>query len=258
MRKVILLSFFLIAAFTVKAQFKIGLTAYPQLSSTSGFIPFKKNVVNNTNLPTLTGGGGIVAVYDSRRKPIGAQLGITYSGHNQSFRYNYTIGGEKYSHQGKKRFDYVKFSLVGRKFWQVSKHARSVFFLGPQFSYLLKYDGGAVVYDEDRYFDLPATDQNIYYKKYSIDAVIGWGIDYAVHRNIDLFAAIKIDYGLNNIEQPNLYYNDVKVFEKGGTHQMACALTVGAYYVFNRPDHLLLPTNSWRFRDYKNRKYKKK
>ena len=64
---------------TAKAQFKIGATVFPQLSSTSSIIPFKKDIKNNHNLPTFTSGAGLVFTYDSYSKPLGAQLGISYS-----------------------------------------------------------------------------------------------------------------------------------------------------------------------------------
>ena len=254
MRKLSLLLLLVVISLKSNAQLKIGLTAFPQFSSTSSIIPFKKDVKNNVNIPTITAGAGLVATYDSYTKPRGAQLGISYSSQNQTYVYNYKLSDESYSHRGKKRFDYIKFSLVARKFGYVHKYVKSVFFIGPQFSYLLKYTGGAVVYKENEYFDLPATTGNIYYKRYSIDAVIGYSLDYAIHKNFDVFASLRLDYGLNNIERKGVTYNGVNVFNGGGSHQITYGLQVGAYYVFHRRDHLLLPGNTWRYRVYKKKK----
>ncbi len=255
MRKIIFFLLLVLGSTSIsRAQLKIGAAVFPQISSTSSIIPFKKDIVNQHNLPTFTGGGGIYVTRDSYRKPIGFQFGVAYSSHNQTYLFRYKIADENETHRGKKRFDYLKFSLVFRKAWYVHKYVKSIIYLGPQFSYLLKYDGGAVVYEENSYFDLPSTDQNTYYKKYSIDAVAGWELNYAVHKNFDLFASLRIDYGLNNIEQSGATYNGISIFNGGGTHQMTCGLQLGAYYVFHRKDHLLLPTSSWRYRVYKKKK----
>ncbi len=254
MRKFGLLLLLLVFGYGSSAQLKIGVTLFPQISSTSSIVPFKKDIKNNKNIPTPTGGAGLVFTYDSYARPLGAQLGISYSSQNQTYVYNYKLADESYSHRGKKRFDYIKFSLVARKFGYVHKYVKSIFFIGPQFSYLLKYDGGALVYKENEYFDLPPTTGNIYYKKYSIDAVIGYALDYAIHKNFDVFASIRLDYGLNNIENKGVTYNGINVFNGGGSHQITYGLHVGAYYVFHRKDHLLLPGNTWRYRVYKKKK----
>ncbi|HWZ23186.1 MAG TPA: outer membrane beta-barrel protein [Cytophagaceae bacterium] len=254
MRKLGLLVIILSVGLTGKAQFKIGVSGFPQISATSSIVPFKKEVVNNHNLPTFTGGAGLVFTYDSYVKPFGAQLGIAYSSQNQTYLYNYEIGGNHYKHRGKLRFDYVQFSLLARKTARVSRYVKSVFFIGPQFSYLLKYAGGAVVYQPNTYFDLPPTTTNIYYKKYSIDAVVGYGLDYAIHKNFDVFANLRLGWGLNNIANQGVTYNGVKVFDGGGVHQITYALQVGGCYVFHRKDHLLLPGNTYRYRPYKKKK----
>ncbi len=254
MRTPIVLLLIVLVEFSAQAQLKIGVTLFPQISSTSSIIPFKKDVVNNHNVPTFTGGAGIVVTRDSYVKPIGVQLGISYSSQNQNYIFNYKVGDISDVHRGKKRFDYLKLSLVLRKCGYVHKYVKSVFFIGPQFSYLLKYDGGAVVYKEGEFFDLPETTANIYYKKYSVDAVVGWALDYAIHKNFDVFAALRLDYGINNIEKPGVTYNGYDVFSGGGSHQITYGLHVGAYYVIHRKDHLLLPTNTWRYRVYKKKK----
>ena len=254
MRKFGFLIILLSVGLTSKAQFKIGVSGFPQISSTASIVPFKKEVVNNHNIPTFTGGAGLVFTRDSYVKPFGAQLGIAYSSQNQTYVYNYKLSDEHYTHRGKKRFDYIQISLLARKFAYVHKYVKAVFFIGPQFSYLLKYAGGAVVYKENSYFDLPPTTTNIYYKKYSIDAVVGYGLDYAIHKNFDVFANLRLGWGLNNIANQAVTYNGVKVFDGGGVHQITYALQVGACYVFHRKDHLLLPGNTWRYRTYKKKK----
>jgi hypothetical protein len=254
MRKFGLIILLLSIGFTSRAQLKIGVTVFPQISATAPIVPFKKDVKNNHNIPTFTAGAGLVFTYDSYTKPRGAQFGISYSSQNQNYLYTYRVNDHTFSQRGKKRFDYIKFSLVARKSGYVHKYVKSVFFIGPQFSYLLKYDGGAIVYKENEYFDLPATGSNIFYKKYSIDAVIGYALDYAIHKNFDVFASLRLDYGLNNIERKGVTYAGINVFNGGGSHQITYALQVGAYYVFHRKDHLLLPGNTWRYRVYKKKK----
>jgi hypothetical protein len=240
-------------AFSTNAQIMIGATVFPQFSSTSSIIPFKKDVVNNHNIPTLSGGAGLLFTYDSYAKPRGVQLGILYSSQNQTYVYNYKLSGDQFVHRGKKRFDYLKFSLLARKSGYVHKYVKAVFFIGPQFDYLIQYAGGAVVYKENEYFDLPPTSL-AYYKKYSIDAVIGYSLEYAIHKHFNLVGTLRLDYGLNNVENKGITYNGIKVFSGGGSHQTTYALQLGACYVFHRKDHLLLPGNTWRYRVYKKKK----
>ncbi len=254
MRKVVLFLLLISFGFSVNAQITIGATVFPQFSSTSSIIPFKKDVVNNHNLPTLTAGAGLLFTYDSYRKPRGAQFGISYSSQNQSYVFNYKIAGDQFVHRGKKRFDYLKFSLLARKSGYVHKYVKAVFFAGPQFAYLLKYDGGAIAYKENENFFLPSTKANIYYKHYSIEAVIGYSLEYAIHKNFNLVGTCRLDYGLNNIERKGVTYNGIKIFSGGGSHQITYGLQLGACYVFHRPDHLLLPGNTYRYRVYKKKK----
>jgi hypothetical protein len=256
MHKFIVLVLTLFIALNTKAQLKIGADYSAQITSTSSIIPFKKDIKNQHNIPTPTSGAGVVVTYDSYIKPRGVQLRIGYSSHNQKFIYHYKINDNGFTDPNKKLFDYLKVALVARKFGYVSRYVKSVFFFGPQFEYLLKYKGGIVVYTENQYYDLPPTTPNIYYKKYSIDAVLGYSLEYAIHKNFDVFASLRLDYGLNNIEQKGVTYNGVNVFSGGGAHQITYALQVGGYYVFHRKDHLLLPGNTWRYRVYKKKKVK--
>lgn len=254
MKKHLLCTFVLLVLSTQGfSQFKIGAAYFPQLTSTAGFIPFKKEIVNSNNLPTFTSGAGVLFTYDSYYKPRGIQVGVLYSSHNQRFVYKYSIGDESFTDPNKKLFDYLKFNVLLRKFGYVHKFVKSTFYFGPQFSYLLRYKGGIVVYDENKYYDLPPTTPNIYYKTYSIDAVIGYSLEYAITRDIDLFTSLRLDYGITNIEKPGVVYNNVKVFSGTGAHQLSVALQIGAQYVFHRRDHILLPTNSWRYRVYKKK-----
>ena len=256
MHKFIVLVLTLFIALNTKAQLKIGADYSAQITSTSSIIPFKKDIKNQHNLPTPTSGTGVVVTYDSYTKPRGVQLRIGYSSHNQKFIYNYQIGDKHYTDPNKKLFDYLKVALVARKIGYVSRYVKSVFFFGPQFEYLLKYKGGIVAYEEKTLYDLPATTPNIYYKKYSIDAVLGYSLEYAIHKNFDVFASFRLDYGLNNIEKKGVTYYGINIFSGSGSHQITYALQVGGYYVFHRKDHLLLPGNTWRYRVYKKKKVK--
>jgi hypothetical protein len=256
MYKFVVLVLTLFITLNTKAQLKIGADYSGQVTSTSSMIPFKQNDKNSVNLPTFTSGTGVLATYDSYTKNRGIQLRIGYSSHNQKFIYRYQIGDQYNTDPNKKLFDYLKFALVARKFGYISRYVKSVFFFGPQFDYLLQFKGGIVAYIPKEYYDLPATSPNIYYKKYSIDAVVGYSLEYAIHKNFDVFASLRLDYGLNNIEQKGATSNGVQIFNGSGAHQITYALQFGGYYVFHRKDHLLLPGNSWRYRVYKKKKIK--
>ncbi|MCS6824524.1 MAG: PorT family protein [Cytophagaceae bacterium] len=256
-RNWLLLLFQLLVLFctqSLQAQIKLGVTAFPQISMLPGIVPFKKDLVNKKNLPTPTWGAGIQFVADSRKSPWGIQTGVHYTAHNQTYVFNYKIADERHIHRGKKRFDYLEFPVLLRRSGLIHKYVTSAWFAGAQFGYLLKYDGGLVVYDENNYFDLPPTRPNIFYKKYSVDLVLGWCLEHAISKHFDLFYGVKLDWGLNNVERRGVTYNGYQVFDAGGAHQVSLALQLGAYYVFHRRDHLLLPTNTWRYRAYKRRR----
>jgi hypothetical protein len=234
------------------SQFKIGLCGAPQLTYLLNSLPFFSHPGSEFLLPTLRWNAGGLFTYDFYGKNSGLQLGILYSKNEQKFLYKYTIQGEHYSHKGRKRFTYIQVPLVYRISGYVGKFTKLIFFIGPQFSYLLNYGGGLVIYDPDKYFDLPPISGSDY-KKYSIDAILGWSFEYAIKRDFDVFASLKLLYGMNNIENTSRSYNGYAVFPKGGAHQVSLGLLVGGSYIFHRKDNLILPTNLWRYRKYKKK-----
>ncbi len=252
-----LLFFFILlsTAFTTQAQFSIGLLGFPQISNLTGQSIRKDPVMDNRL--SFGAGGGLTLTYGFSDK-LGVQVGGMYSSQNQKIRSNYTIGGEEFTHDSKKRFDYIKIPVLLR-ISQPLGRMNFVVFAGPQFSYLLKYDGGMVVYIEDQYFDLPTTPSgNNYYKKYTIDATGGLGLEWPLLPYIDFTSAVKIDYSITNAQNTNATYNDALVSDLNGgdmARNMTCALLLGLNFKFKDPNDLIAPTNKFRKAKGKKRRY---
>ncbi len=249
------ISILLLSGIVVKshAQVSIGLVGFPQISSLTN----KSDVINNRL--SFAGGGGLTCTYDFSDN-IGMQLGVLYSAQNQKMRTNYTLGGVEYSHDSRKRFDYLKIPLMLRVKKEMGRFD-AVVFAGPQFSYLLKYDGGMVVYIEDSYFDLPSTPSgNKFYTNYTIDATGGIGLEYPLSKYVRLTGALKIDFNLTNAQNKNATYGDYKVSDISGSsvaRNRTYALMLGISYKFKDPNDLIAPSNKFRKPSYgkKKRKY---
>jgi hypothetical protein len=229
-----------------KAQFSVGLVGFPQITNLTSKTIRQDPVMDNKL--TFGGGGGITLTYGFS-ETLGIQLGGLYSSQNQKIRSTYTIGGQEYTHDSKKRFDYIKVPLLLR-IVQPLGNANFIVFAGPQFSYLLKYDGGMIVYIEDEYFDLPETPGgNDYYKKYTIDAAAGIGYELPLSQTLDFVSALKVDYSITNAQNSNVTYNDFKVSDIGGgdkSRNMTYALMLGLNFKFKDPNALISPTNKFR------------
>ncbi len=242
-----------VTALSVQAQFSIGVVGFPQISNLTSKSIRKDPVMDNRL--TFGGGGGLTLTYGFS-ETVGVQVGGFYSSQNQKIRSTYTIGGEENIHDSKKRFDYLKIPVLLR-LTQPMGNAKFVFFAGPQFSYLLKYDGGMIVYEDDSYFDLPSTPSgNSFYKKYTIDAAAGIGLEFPLAQYIDFTSAFKVDYSITNAQNSNAIYNDVRVADMNGgatARNMTCALLVGLNFRFKDPNDLLAPSNKFR-RAHTNKK----
>jgi hypothetical protein len=253
MRIKLLLSLILAGfSYAAQAQFSFGVVGFPQISNLTSKSIRQDPVLDNRL--TFSGGAGVNVTYNFSES-IGLQLGVLYSSQNQKIRSHYTIGGEKYTHDSKKRFDYLKLPLVLR-YSQPVGMANLVLFAGPQFSYLLKYDGGMIVYIEDQYYDLPATPpKNDFYKKYTLDATGGIGIEYPITKYIDLVTALKVDCSLTDAENKNAEYNGLIVSQVNGSGSSAArnvtyALLLGLNFKMKDKNDLIAPSNKFRGKSY--------
>ena len=233
------------------AQVSFGVVGFPQISHLSNKSDFTRNRLS------YAGGGGVNITYDFNEK-FGVQLGALYSAQNQKMKTDYTLGGVAYSHDSRKRFDYFKIPVLLRLTQQVGA-LDFVVFAGPQFSYLLKYDGGMVVYVKDQYFDLPVTPSgNKYYNKYTVDAVGGLGLELPLSKYFKITSAFKVDYNVTNAQNRNATFANFKVSDVNGSgavaRNMTYALMIGVNFKFKSPNDLIAPSNKFRRVSYGKKK----
>ncbi len=247
--KSIFVSFlFLIMVVNAHAQISFGVVAFPQITQLSN----AKSAITNNRL-SYAGGGGINVTYDFSKK-FGIQVGALYSAQNQKMISNYTLGGVSHSHDSRKRFDYFKLPVLLRITRQIGV-LDFVVFAGPQFSYLIKYDGGMVVYTKDQYFDLPVTPNgNQYYNKYTVDAVAGLGFELPLSKYLKLTSGLKIDCNVSNAQNSSATFGSRKVSDINGTGALArnitYALMVGVNFKLKDPNDLVAPSNKFRSKSY--------
>jgi predicted nucleic acid-binding Zn-ribbon protein len=223
----------------IRAQSKIGLVVFPQISSLTNK-EIRKDPVNS-NMLTFSGGLGLTYTYYLSEK-ISLQAGLIYSSQNQKIKSNYqSQAGWSIEHVGKKRFDYLKVPVLFRYTIPVKEKLNVVPFAGLQLSYLLKYDGGMVVYG-DNYFDLPATPAgNNYYKKAGLDLPLGVNLEYALTPQLELVGGLKMDYGLTGASNKNpqvdeLDLSALKGFSASGQRHITYALNLGLMYTLGKAD----------------------
>src|SRR6187402_3894147 len=94
------------------AQISFGAVGFPQITSISN----QSDALNNRL--SFGAGGGVNVTYDLSSR-FGVQLGVLYSAQNQKLRSKYTLGGVEFTHDSKKRFDYLKIPLLLRISQQV-------------------------------------------------------------------------------------------------------------------------------------------
>jgi hypothetical protein len=252
MRKIQIFLFCLfLIGFKSNAQISLGVVGFPQISTLSN----KSDALDNKL--SFGGGGGINATYDFSEK-FGVQVGVLYSAQNQKIRSNYTISGVGYSTDSRKRFDYLKIPVLLR-ITQPIGILDFIVFAGPQFSYLLKYDGGMIVYLEDQYFDLPSTPNgNKYYNKYTIDATGGVGFDLPLSKYLKITSAFKVDYNITNAQNNNATIGKYKVSDVNGSgssvRNMTYALMLGVNFKFKDPNDMMAPSNKFRKKSYGKKK----
>ena len=245
--------FFTVMLQKANAQISYGVVAFPQITH---LMDNKKSDITSNHL-SYAAGGGVNVTYDFSEK-FGIQIGALYSAQNQKATSNYTLGGVSHSHDSRKRFDYLKLPVLLRITRQIGV-LDFVLFAGPQFSYLMKYDGGMVVYVKDQYFDLPVTPRgNKYYNKYTVDAVVGIGLDLPLSKYLKLTSAFKVDCNVNNAQNSNAVYANYKVSDISTSgavsRNITYALMFGINFKFKNPNDLISPSNKFRNKSYGKRK----
>jgi hypothetical protein len=197
------------------AQSRIGFVVFPQISSLSSH-EIKEDSVNKNKL-SFSGGAGITFTQNLSKR-IGVQTGLIYSSQNQKIKsvYHSHNGAINIEHQGKKMFDYLKVPVLLRYSFPAGKKMSIVPFAGIQLSYLLKYNGGMVVYG-DNFFDLPATPKgNNFYKKTVVDIPLGLNLEYSISEKTILTFGFKFDYALTNAVNTAAVYNGTSLSSYGG------------------------------------------
>ena len=262
MKKHILLIFITFSSLLGIAQNELGFYAFPQMTQVNN----KANRTDDqiyTALPTIAYGFGVSWLHQFNKRaghgPIrhgvtsgsmkikkSLKLGIIYSAHEQKWRSVYNKNGLPATWEGKKRFDYLKIPVMGKLTLPINNKFNFAVFGGPQLSYLIKAEGG-IVYWERReggdYFDLPFSEKK-YFNAFTVDAVLGFDIEYKISRWVHLIAGIRSDISLSTVENNerilNNYpsYGEVKDYDKerGNSHNTTVALILGFSYHFHHAE----------------------
>lgn len=235
------------------AQVTIGAVVFPQIVSLTSKNIRQDSVMSNKL--SYAGGGGLLLGYNISDR-LSLQSGVLYSAQNQKITSKYTLSGQSFTHESRKRFDYIKVPVLAKISNPIAGKLNFTLYGGPQFSYLLKYDGGMVVYIPDVYFDLPVTPaNNNYYKKFVIELTAGAGVDFRLTKAIDLNSSLKVDYSITDTENKGATYNgrDLKEINGQGdapARNIIGALMLGVTYRFGHPNELIAPSNKFRGRSY--------
>ncbi len=248
MKNIVIYLLILVSAKLSIAQSRVGFVFFPQVSSIAN--PAMKSDSVNKNLTTFSGGAGVTFTQDFSSR-VGIQTGIIYSSQNQKIKSSYHSkdGNLNVEHTGKKRFDYLKLPLVLRYSLSIGEKAKLVPFAGVQLSYLLKYEGGMVVYG-DNFFDLPQTPAgNNYYKKMVIDVPLGLNLEYGISKRTALVFGFKIDYSLTNAANKEASYNGTPIASFGGISDQkqrntTYGVNLGVSFNINKKEKANKPTPS--------------
>lgn len=251
----IVLLFFATAALPQKVQ--LGAYYLPQITSISNSISDKDDRIYENKL-TFAGGGGLNLTY--RFNSSGIQTGLLYVSHNQKFISEYFVNRRANSvatYEGKKRLDYLKVPLLFTYTYSPpSKKPSTVSFTtfaGPQLGYLLKADGAVMIYQhgpDSDFYDLPPA-SNSYYKKFIVDLVLGWGLNFRLNNHLAINTAIRADWSISDVENKGAttYDNQLSTYYFGDpdrkkSHNASLGLLLGINYTFGK-DHLLSPSSKW-------------
>lgn len=194
---------------TTYAQNEIGVYGFSQISMLSNS-DYKGLDVYQPQL-TLSGGGGLqfTHYFDkgtySFQSKWGVMIGAFYSSFNQKFKSEYTIGPIDYTWEGKKRLDYLKFSVLAKYAHPLNRKFQLVGYVGPQISYLVAADGGIVTWlygdgnPEVGYYDLPPSSED-YYAPFTIDLVIGGGGEFKISKAMSGHIGLRLDHSITSAE----------------------------------------------------------
>ena len=248
-KKIILLAAVLFAISKSQAQNEIGGYLLNSITGIYNSSDAGEDFYNNKL--TFSKGIGLNFIHfykgkkDTRKHSrYGYRIDLIYQGHSQKWTANYKVAKKTYKEwEGQIRLDYIKLNPLFEISHPYSKHLSLIMFAGPQISYLIDYDGGLMSYKlgntMDR-FDLPLQNKG-YYHSFTIDGVVGLGIDYEFTKWINLSGGFRADVGLTNMDKPNKEIDGIKLYNidktRGGSHNYSISLFLGAEYTLHRPEH---------------------
>lgn len=281
MKKVLLLfAVFICASFGAMAQNEIGVYVMPQMTSLIN----KANRIGNDPIyqveNTYTYGGGVTVMHDFKKTrygkitggqtsssldhKLGLKVGLFYSAQDQKFTSQYrtiepgTTGIVLKNHEGRKRLDYLKLPVNLRFTVPLTDKFNLALYGGPQVSYLLKADGGLVLWehleDGTDYYDLPFADKG-YYKTFLLDAVAGLDFEYKLQRGrigrfelarwVHLVAGVRADWSATTVEHLDRNINNYPLYgkvngfdgERTDSRNVSLGLLFGFTYHFHKPDY---------------------
>jgi hypothetical protein len=171
----------------------------------------------------------------------GFGLGLMYSHPNQKFDVIDPVTGDNW-YSGKKRLQYFKVSALLHYRIVYSDRLNFFFYGGPQVAFLIKEAGGFPVYqtypgNEYFWFDLIPEHHSNYMNKVTMEAALGWAMEYKLNRNFGIQGGVRLDYGLSQIENKNTFntkvYNNYNVKSQlTGSTNIAFGITYGVIFHF--------------------------
>ncbi|MFN6946098.1 MAG: porin family protein [Cytophagaceae bacterium] len=234
-RLLLLLSFLCFGISQVNAQdnIEIGLIYVPQVTS---IINFSHNDPIYQNRLTFAGATGLTFTYHFNNR-FALQTGVLYNSHNQKFKSEIPAGSETREWKGKKRLDYLKLPLVIKYSMPIDRKMSFHLYAGPQLSYLLKGEGGVVVwrnYGNSTYYDLPHS-SNDHYARLTIDGVLGFGLDFRITRTLTVTGGIRSDFSFTDMENKKATYMDEPLYyygdpNRGSSHNFTVGFLMGISY----------------------------
>ena len=259
MKKNFIIILFILSGVHSFAQNELGAFIFPQLTTMHNKAN-KLNVPIYQTLPTITYCGDVSFLHHLTKSkshgPIrhGAlsshfktkkslRFDLLYVQHNQNFKSEYRIGGGKVkTHEGTKRLSYLKVPLLYEVTVPINNKISFSLYGGPQFSFLMKAQGGLVYwihYDDHDYYDLPFSSRD-YFKKITADAAGGFHFEFSMTRWLHLLAGMRFDYTLSTVENRTAIVNNYPVYGseelRTNGRNTALALVVGVNYQFHKAE----------------------
>ncbi len=270
MKKLFFISL-VVANLIAKAQNEVGAYIFPQLSSMHNKANRQDDPIYE-HLPTITYGGALTftkqinmtkshgplrfasvgsnvsnhgRLISNTRLKTAVRIDAILVQHNQRFKSVYTTLGVEKTHTGAKRFNYLKIPIVYQVTIPVNKYVAYSLYGGPQISTLLKTTGG-VVYWEYRengeiYYDLPFS-RTDYYKRFTLDAVLGFNLELRATRWMHLIGGIRADWSATTSDKNDAVTNNYPAYgktngvERKNSRNTSLALLVGFNYQIHRSE----------------------